>query len=57
VNKTVASAVQFAKCILLHAYSRTTTAVSSCARQTKASCSFLTSWHNSIFGDKKLRTD
>jgi len=34
VNKTAASAAQLAKCILLHAYSRTT-AVSSCASTNK----------------------
>jgi len=34
VNKTAASAAQSAKCILHHAYSRTT-AVSSCARTNK----------------------
>jgi len=34
VNKIAARAAQFAKCILLHAYSRTT-AASSCARTNK----------------------
>jgi len=34
VNKTAASATQLAKCILLHGYSRTTTALS-CARTNK----------------------
>jgi len=34
VNKTVASAVQFAKCILLHAYSRN--AAPSCASTNKS---------------------
>jgi len=34
VNKTAASAAQLAKCILLHAYSRTTAALS-CARTNK----------------------
>jgi len=36
VNKTAASAAQFANCILLHAYSRTT-AAPSCASTTKIS--------------------
>jgi len=31
VNKTAASAAQFAKCIFLHIYSRTTTTATSCA--------------------------
>jgi len=31
VNKTAASVAQFAKCILLHAYSRTGAALSCCA--------------------------
>jgi len=55
MNKTAASAAQFAKCILLHAYSRTT-AAPSCARTNKYFIAYLTSWHNSIFG-YKLRTD
>jgi len=56
VNKTTASATQLAKCILLHAYSRTTTSFQLRENKQKASYSFLTSWHNSIFG-YKLRTD
>jgi len=39
VNKTAASAAQFAKCILLHAYSRTTAALAARAQQTKTSYS------------------
>jgi len=35
MNKTAISATQLAKCILLHAYSRTTAAASSCASSTK----------------------
>jgi len=35
VNKTAISAAQLAKCILLHAYSRYATAVSSCASTNK----------------------
>jgi len=55
VNKTVASAAQLAKCILLHALARTT--APSCARTNKILIfAFLTSWNNSIFG-YKLRTD
>jgi len=53
VNKTAAFAVQFAKCILLHAYSCTT---ASCASTNKnLHIAYLASWHNSIFG-YKLRT-
>jgi len=54
VNKTAARAAQFAKRILLHAYSRTTASFQ-LREQTKASYSFLINWHNSIFGNK-LRT-
>jgi len=52
VNKTVASAAQFAKRILLHAYSRTT--ASSQLRENKQILNswFNSSWHNSIFGYK-----
>jgi len=39
VNKIAASVAQFAKCILIHAYSRTT-AASSCAKTNKTSYSF-----------------
>jgi len=39
VNKTVASAVQLAKCILLHAYSRTTLLLPAVPAQTKTSYS------------------
>jgi len=54
VNKTVASAAQLAKCILLHAYSRTK-AVPCCARTNKnfmSDVAYLTSWHNNILDDK-----
>jgi len=56
MNKTAASATQLAKCILLHAYSRTTLLSPSCARTNKKFIAYLTSWHNSIFG-YELRTD
>jgi len=55
VNNTAASAAQSAKCILLHAYTRTT-ASNQLREYKKTSYSFLTSWHNSIFSHK-LRTD
>jgi len=57
MNKTAASAAQLAKCIFLHAYSRTT--ASSQLRENKKklhTVAYLTSWHNSIFG-YILRTD
>jgi len=48
VNKTVASAAQLAKCILLHAFSRTI--ASSQLRENKQILnSWFYSWHNSIF--------
>jgi len=49
VNKTAASATQFAKCILLHASVRTTVA-SSCARTNKIA--YFLSWYYTIFGYK-----
>jgi len=50
MNKTT-SAEQLAKCILLHAYSRTT--ASSQLRENKQKLhTYLTSWHNSSFGHK-----
>jgi len=54
MSKTAASAAQLAKCILFHAYSRTT--ASSQLRENKRFIAYLTSWHNSFFG-YKLRTD
>jgi len=55
VNKTAASAVQLAKCILLHAYSRTTATFH--LRENKQILNnWFNSWHNSIYG-YKLRTD
>jgi len=55
VNKTAASATQISKCILLHAYSRTT--ASSQQREiNKNFIAYLRNWHNSI-SDYKLRTD
>jgi len=49
VNKTAASAAPSAKCILLHAYSRTT--ASSQLRENKQMLnSRFNSWHSSIFG-------
>jgi len=56
VKKTAASAAQLAKCILLHAYSRATAIVLSCARTNKNFIALITSWHYRIFGHK-LRTD
>jgi len=53
VNKTAASVAQLAKCILLHAYARTT---ASFQLRNKNFTTCLTSWRNSIFG-YKLRTD
>jgi len=50
VNKTAASAVPLAKCILLHASARTTV-----ANKQKLHIAYLASWNNSIFG-YKLRT-
>jgi len=49
MNKTAASAAQFAKRILLHAYS-CTTASSQLRENKKNFIAYLTSWHNSIFG-------
>jgi len=46
---------QLAKCILLHAYSRTTASFQAALEQTKTLYRLLTSWHNRIFG-YKLRT-
>jgi len=53
VNKTAASAAQFAKCILLHVYLCTT--ASYCNSQLykpkqKLHIAYLTSWHNRNFG-------
>jgi len=57
VNKTVASAAQFAKYILLHAYSRTTASSQQLREhKQKLRIAYLISWRNSIFG-YKLRTD
>jgi len=56
VNKTAAIAAQFAKCILLHAYSRTTASFQLRENKQNFIIAYLTSWHNSIFG-YKLRTD
>jgi len=58
VNKIAASATQLAKCILLHAYSRTTASsqLRVNIRVQKLHIAYLTNWHNSIFGEK-LRTD
>jgi len=55
LNKTAASATQLAMCILLHAYSRTTTSSQLHENKQKLHVAYLTSWHNSIFG-YKLRT-
>jgi len=49
VNKTAASTAQLAKCILLHAYSRTTASFQ--LRENKQILSsWFNSWYNSIFG-------
>jgi len=52
VNKIATSATQLAKCILLHVL----LLIPAAQEQTKTSCSFLTSWYNSIFGYNRLRT-
>jgi len=49
VNKTTASAAQLAKCILLHAYSHTTTSFQLRENKQKLN-SWFNSWHDSIFG-------
>jgi len=49
VNKIAASAAQLTKCILLHAYSRTT-ASSQPRENGQILNSWFNSWHNSIFG-------
>jgi len=50
VNKTAAGAAQFAKCILLHTYSRTNASSQLREKKQKLRIAYLTSWHNSIFG-------
>jgi len=57
VHKTTASAAQFAKCILLHAYSRTTATSQLRKHKQKLHIAYLTCWLNSIFVYYKLRTD
>jgi len=56
VNKTEASAAPLAMCILLHAYSRTIASSHLRENKQKLHIAYLTSWHNSIFGEK-LRTE
>jgi len=57
VNKIAVNATQFAKCILLHAYSRTTSTSQAQLHENKQnSITYLSSWHKGIFG-YKLRTD
>jgi len=56
VNKTAASSAQFAKCILLHAYSRTTTGSQLREHKQKLHIVYLINWQINIFG-YKLRTD
>jgi len=51
VKKAAASAAHLAKCILLHAYSRTTASSQLCQQKQK-----LYIWHNIVLG-YKLRTD
>jgi len=55
VNKTSASTAQLVKCILLHAYSRTTAGSQLRENKQKTSFRLLTSWPIRIFG-YKLRT-
>jgi len=51
VNKTAASATQFVKYVLLHAYSPITCSSQMMREQKqKLYIADLTSWHNSIFG-------
>jgi len=50
VNKTAATAVQFAKCVFLHAYSRTTAGSQLCEHKQKLHIAYLTCWHNSMLG-------
>jgi len=52
VNKTAASAAQFAKCVLLYAYSCTTADPSCTSTKQKLHIAYLKSWHNNIFGHK-----
>jgi len=49
VNKTAASAAQFAKCILLYVYSRTTASSQLHKHKQKPYVAYLPSWHYSIF--------
>jgi len=56
VNKTAASALPFAKYILLHAYLCTTAAPSCTSPYKNFILLILTSWHNIIFG-YKLRNE
>jgi len=56
VNKTAASAALLAKCILLHAYSRTTASSQLRELTNKNFIAYLTSWHKNIYG-YELRTD
>jgi len=53
VNKTAASATQFAKCIL---YARITCSTQLRGHQQQLHIGYCTIWYNSIFG-YKLRTD
>jgi len=51
VNRAAASAAKLAKCILLHAYSRTTASFQ--LRENKQILnSWFNSWHSSIYGYK-----
>jgi len=56
VNKTAASAAQFAKCIFLHPYSCTTAYLPAAREQTITHKAYLSIWHKIIFG-YKLRTE
>jgi len=55
MNKTAASAIQFAKRILIHAFSHTTASSQLREHKQKLHIAYSTSWNNSIFG-YKLRT-
>jgi len=55
VNKTAACAAHRVKCILLHAYSRTTASFQLRENKQKLHISLFNNWHNNISG-YKLRT-
>jgi len=55
VIKTAVNATQFAKCILLHAYSHTTASSQLGENKQELRTAYLSSWRKSILG-YKLRT-